>query len=131
MIVQNEDKIITAIHQDLNKCEYETRICELTLLKNEIRLMIDNLNKFAKQRPVRKNVVSFFDHVYKKPEPLGVVLIISAWNYPIYLTLTPLAGAIAAGNCAIIKPSELSSNTAKLIEELVTKFLDQVNFIYF
>lgn len=125
MVDENEKRIITALHQDLNKCDFETNFCELTLLRNEIRLMIDNLNKYAKNRPVQKNMASLFDSVFIKPEPLGVILIISAWNYPIYLTLTPLVGAIAAGNCAIIKPSELAPASAKLMEELVAKFLDQ------
>ena len=79
MVIENEKRIIAALHQDLNKCEYETNACELVLLKNEIRLMLDNLNKFANKRPVKKNMVSLFDSVYTKPEPLGVVLIISAW----------------------------------------------------
>ena len=95
MVIENEKKIIAALHQDLNKCEFETQACELTLIKNEVRLMIDNLNRYAKKRPVSKNMVSLFDNVYTKPEPYGVVLIISAWNYPFYLTLTPLIGAIA------------------------------------
>ena len=95
MVVENEKRIITAIHQDLNKCEYETVACELTLVKNEVRLMLDNLNKYTRRRPVQKNMVSLFDNVFTKPEPYGLVLIISAWNYPFYLTLTPLVGAIA------------------------------------
>lgn len=131
MINENEKRIVSALHQDLNKCEFESNFCEITLLKNELRLMIDNLNKFAKNRPVQKNMASLFDSVFIKPEPLGVILIISAWNYPIYLTLTPLVGAIAAGNCAIIKPSELAPASAKLMEELVKKFLDQVNYFIF
>ena len=66
---------------------------------------------------------------YSKPklnfiDPYGVVLIIGAWNYPLHLTLGPLAGAIAAGNCAVIKPSEISPHTAKAIEQLLTKYLD-------
>lgn len=59
-------------------------------------------------------------------DPYGVVLIMGAWNYPLQLTLLPLAGAIAAGNCCILKPSELSSASAKLVEELVPKYLDNV-----
>jgi acyl-CoA reductase-like NAD-dependent aldehyde dehydrogenase len=57
-------------------------------------------------------------------DPYGVALIIGAWNYPLHLTLGPLAGAIAAGNCAVIKPSEISPHTAKAIEQLLTKYLD-------
>lgn len=59
-----------------------------------------------------------------RPEPFGVVLIMGAWNYPLHLTLAPLAGAIAAGNCAIVKPSEISPNTAEAIEKLLTKYVD-------
>ena len=68
-------------------------------------------------------------------DPYGVVLIIGAWNYPLHLTLAPLAGAIAAGNCAVIKPSEISPHTAQAIEQLLTKYLDpecfQVQFYTF
>ncbi|XP_054994473.1 aldehyde dehydrogenase family 3 member A2 isoform X4 [Sorex araneus] len=65
------------------------------------------------------------DEAYVQPEPLGVVLIIGAWNYPIVLTIQPLIGAIAAGNAAIIKPSELSENTAKVLDKLLPQYLDQ------
>lgn len=63
--------------------------------------------------------------IYK--DPYGVVLVMGAWNYPLQLTLLPVAGAIAAGNCVIIKPSELSPASAELVKELVPKYLDNVN----
>ena len=66
--------------------------------------------------------------IYK--DPYGVVLIIGAWNYPLQLTLLPVIGAIAAGNCVIIKPSEVAPETAKLIASLIPKYLDQVSNIY-
>jgi len=59
-----------------------------------------------------------------RADPYGVVLIIGAWNYPLHLSLAPLAGAIAAGNCAVVKPSEISPHTAQAIEQLLTKYLD-------
>jgi len=62
--------------------------------------------------------------IYSRPDPYGVVLIIGAWNYPLHLSLAPLAGAIAAGNCAVVKPSEISPHTAQAIEQLLTKYLD-------
>ena len=60
-------------------------------------------------------------------DPYGVVLVIGSWNYPILLTLNPVSGAIAAGNCVIIKPSEISPASSKLLEELVPKYLDPVS----
>lgn len=67
------------------------------------------------------------DECYVKYDPYGVVLIIGAWNYPLQLLLCPLVGAIAAGNCAIIKPSEVAANTERLLAELLPKYLDQVS----
>ena len=69
--------------------------------------------------------------IYK--DPYGVVLVMGAWNYPVQLTIAPVIGAIAAGNCCIIKPSEIATATAKLIADIVPKYLDQVclcNTIY-
>lgn len=70
------------------------------------------------------------DDVLLYKDPYGVVLVIGAWNYPIQLTLLPVSGAIAAGNCVIIKPSEVSAATAKIIAELVPKYLDQVSNLF-
>ena len=67
------------------------------------------------------------DDVLLYKDPYGVVLVIGAWNYPVQLTLLPISGAIAAGNCVIIKPSEVSPASAKVIAELVPKYLDQVS----
>ena len=61
------------------------------------------------------------DTTYIKREPLGVVLVMGAWNYPVQLSLQPVTGAIASGNCVVIKPSELASATAKVIEKLIKK----------
>lgn len=66
------------------------------------------------------------DSVELHKDPYGVVLIIGAWNYPIQLTLVPLLGAIAAGNCAILKPSEISSASSELLANLIPQYLDKV-----
>lgn len=73
-----------------------------------------------------KEIANLFDGLEVQNEPFGVVLVMGAWNYPLQLTMLPVCGAIAAGNCVIIKPSELSPATAKAIEDLVPKYLDQV-----
>ena len=77
---------------------------------------------------VAKTVVTMMDTPVILPDPYGVVLVIGAWNYPLQLSLCPVAGAIAAGNCVIIKPSELAPASCKLLEELVPRYLDPVSW---
>jgi len=77
--------------------QYDTPLLELIGLENEISLAISKLAEWAAPRPVEKNLLTLRDEVYVQPEPLGVVLIIGAWNYPWAVTLSPLVGAIAAG----------------------------------
>lgn len=68
------------------------------------------------------------DTAYIQREPYGVALVMGAWNYPIQITMLPVLGAIAAGNCVVLKPSELAASTAKILEELIPKYLDNVIF---
>lgn len=77
--------------------QYDTPLLELIGIENEIKLAIEKLGEWAAPRPAEKNLLTISDEVYIQPEPLGVVLIIGAWNYPWGLTLMPLVGAIAAG----------------------------------
>jgi len=77
-----------------------------------------------------KGLVNMLDEVFLYKEPFGVALVMGAWNYPLQLTLMPMHGAIAAGNCVILKPSEVSPHSAKLIAELLPKYLDQVLFFF-
>ncbi|KAL0973952.1 hypothetical protein UPYG_G00213360 [Umbra pygmaea] len=117
-------EISTALKRDLNRSQYDTALFELTGLENEISLAVGKLSEWAAPRHVEKNIMTLTDQVYVQPEPLGVVLIIGAWNYPWALTLQPLVGAIAAGNAAVVKPSELSENSASLLKELLPQYLD-------
>ncbi|XP_068172780.1 aldehyde dehydrogenase family 3 member A2-like isoform X2 [Antennarius striatus] len=94
-------------------------------LEGEILLALENLSQWAAPRPVEKNLLTVADEVFIQPEPLGVVLIIGAWNYPWAVTLQPLVGAIAAGNAAVMKPSEVSCHSARAMEELLPQYLDQ------
>lgn len=77
--------------------QYDTPLLELIGIENEIKLAVEKLSDWAAPRSVEKNLLTISDEVYIQPEPLGVVLIIGAWNYPWALTLLPLVGAIAAG----------------------------------
>ena len=84
------------------------------------------MDDWASPQPVAKTLVTLFDKGYIKAEPYGVVLILGAWNYPIMTLLNPLVGAIAAGNAAVIKPSEIASNVEETIFELIPRYLDRV-----
>uniref|UniRef100_A0A3P8UWM8 Aldehyde dehydrogenase n=1 Tax=Cynoglossus semilaevis TaxID=244447 RepID=A0A3P8UWM8_CYNSE len=125
MITEKETEIATALKQDINRVRYDTPLLELIGIENEIKLAIDRMAQWAAPRPVEKNVLTISDEVYIQPEPLGVVLIIGAWNYPWALTLLPLVGAIAAGNAAVVKPSELSEYSSLLLRALLSRYLDK------
>ncbi|KAL6115631.1 aldh3a2 [Pungitius sinensis] len=123
-ISERQRDIAEAVKQDLGKSENGTKLFETLGLEGEINLAIEKLSEWAAPRIVEKNLLTISDEVYVQPEPLGVVLIIGAWNYPWAITLQPLVGAIAAGNAAVIKPSEVSSQSAKVMEELLPLYLD-------
>ncbi|XP_068172776.1 aldehyde dehydrogenase, dimeric NADP-preferring-like isoform X1 [Antennarius striatus] len=125
MITEKEAEICTALKQDINRSQYDTPLLELIGIENEISLATEKLSQWAAPRPVEKNLLTISDEVYIQPEPLGVVLIIGAWNYPWALTLQPLVGAIAAGNAAVVKPSELSECSSLLLRALLPRYLDQ------
>ncbi|XP_056613295.1 aldehyde dehydrogenase family 3 member A2a [Triplophysa dalaica] len=122
-ITEREKDITDALRKDLYKSENSTQLYEILGLVGEINLAVSKLAEWAAPRPVSKNLLTMSDEVFIHPEPLGVVLIIGAWNYPIAVTLQPLVGAIAAGKALITKPSEVSSHTAEVME-LLRHYLD-------
>ncbi|XP_041521058.1 aldehyde dehydrogenase family 3 member A2 isoform X1 [Microtus oregoni] len=125
MVQEREEDILAAIAADLSKSKLNAYSHEVITILGEIDFMLTNLPELASVKPAKKNLLTMLDEAYVQPEPLGVVLIIGAWNYPFVLIMQPLVGAIAAGNAAIVKPSELSENTAKLLAKLLPQYLDQ------
>uniref|UniRef100_A0A8C4S6X7 Aldehyde dehydrogenase n=1 Tax=Erpetoichthys calabaricus TaxID=27687 RepID=A0A8C4S6X7_ERPCA len=119
---EKEQEIAAALKKDLNK---KNAYVANTIRGREIQLALENLEQWAAPRPAEKTLLTISDEVYIQPEPLGVILIIGAWNYPVALVVQPLIGAIASGNAAVIKPSEVSVHTAKLLEEFLTQYLDK------
>lgn len=119
-IIKNETKITQAIRQDLGKSDVESFMCEIGLVLNEISYMLRHVRRFAKDKIVYTNLAQFAARSYVKSVPYGVTLVISPWNYPFLLAIEPLVDALAAGNTAIIKPSEYSPATSKVIEELIS-----------
>lgn len=118
VISENETLIGEALKQDLNKPELEAYVSETGFVLEEINYAIKKLHKWIKPRRVKSPVLQQPCRSFIKKEPLGTVLIIGPWNYPFQLILAPLVGAIAAGNTAILKPSELAPATSKLIKEI-------------
>jgi acyl-CoA reductase-like NAD-dependent aldehyde dehydrogenase len=127
MLDQHENLFIEAMQRDLHKPPHETILCEMLLVRNDIKMFKSNLHKWAAPQHVFRNIASLFDSAFVQPEPYGVALIISAWNYPIFLGLRPMIGAIAAGNCVILKPSEISPNIAKVLQDLLPRYIDSVS----
>ncbi|KAM4701665.1 aldehyde dehydrogenase family 3 member A2 isoform 2-T2 [Discoglossus pictus] len=125
MFIEKEADIKAALKADLRKNECNAYSHEIMGMLGEINLCLDKLPEWAAPQHVKKNLMTLRDEVYINYEPLGVVLIIGAWNYPVVVLLQPLVGAIAAGNAAVIKPSEVSENTAKLLERIIPQYLDK------
>lgn len=125
LFTERQKEIADAIKKDLNKSEVGAQLYETLGLEGEIGLAISKLKEWAAPRPVQKNLLTISDTVYIRPEPLGVVLIIGAWNYPWAVTIQPLVGAIAAGNAAVVKPSEVCVHTAKVMEYLLPLYIDK------
>jgi len=119
ILKNNEKKLNDAIYADYKKSNFETYETELGPVYHELKTAIDNIYKWAKPKKVKTNLVNFPGKSRIYPEPLGVTLIIGAWNFPYNLTFCPLIPAICAGNTAIIKPSEIAKNASKIIAELI------------
>ena len=125
MLKENKDLFVEALHQDLRKPKFEATMMEYTVLVAEATKFIDLLPDWVPMQRTEADLMNKLNTCGIKYEPYGVALIIGAWNYPLLLSLQPLIGCIAAGNCGILKPSELSPATASLIESLIPRYLDE------
>ena len=117
----NEEDIYKALDLDLKKPRFETFATEIGFLLNEIELFIKKLRSWSKPKGIRSALINFPSKDYIIFEPYGKVLVISPWNYPFQLALLPAMSAFAAGNSVVLKPSEHTPNTSKLIKKIVEK----------
>lgn len=124
LIKKYQNELVGAFKIDFNKCEFDVLSTEFNLVIEEIEYMIKSINKLTEVKRVKTSIVNFPSKGYIYKEPYGVVLIIGPWNYPFLLTMQPLVGAIASGNCVICKPSENSCNVSKVIK----KIIDELKF---
>jgi len=124
MLVENEERFLAALKSDLNKPSQDAITGEIDFLKNDVISLLRHIKEWTKDKMCDKSPLTLLDTVFMHPEPFGTVLVIGAWNFPLNLTLAPVLPAIAAGNCVILKPSEISPATAKALEDLIPKYLD-------
>ena len=115
----HEKDISAALHKDFRKSEFESYTSETGLALDEARSLLNHLNKWSAPKRVYGNWLDFPASGKIYPEPYGQVLIIAPWNYPFQLVMVPLAGAIAAGNTAIVKPSEISKFSSAIITKII------------
>ncbi len=115
-----EPRLLEALRLDLGKSTFESYETELGMVFSELTFALANLRKWAKRKTVKTPVVHFPAKSSVYQEPLGVALILSPWNYPLQLALSPLIACISAGNCAVLRPSHSAPHTAKIIEELIS-----------
>ena len=128
VLKQNEKLLLEAIYKDFKKSSFETYATELALVYQEITHAKKYLSAWARPKRVATNWVNFPAKSYIIPEPLGVCLVIGAWNYPYNLSLSPVVAAIAAGNTVILKPSEIPSETSKVMHNLISEHFDEAFF---
>ena len=119
----HQQDIAAALHEDLGKSAYESYMCETGLALSEIRYMRRHLRRLARRRRVHTPLAQFAAASRELPSPYGCTLIMSPWNYPILLTIDPLADAIAAGNTALLKPSAYAPATSELLARLIPEAL--------
>lgn len=128
VIKQNETNISKSLKTDLNKSEFESYTTEIGFLYAEINLVLKELKKWMKPTKVKTPTSHLGSKSYIYKEPYGVSLIISPWNYPFQLALAPVIGAIAGGNTVILKPSELTPSTSKLLKKIISETFEDRYF---
>ena len=123
-VLKQELHLHEALHSDLKKSPEECWVTETGFLIAEINAVLKNLKHWLEPKKVGTNLLNFPSKSYIVKEPLGVILIIGPWNYPLQLLFTPLVGAIAAGNCTVLKASEFAPATAAVMKQIIEETFD-------
>lgn len=118
-ILKYEDSLYTALKKDLGKSKAEAYMCEVGLTLSELRYVRKHVSSWSRNRRVVTPLAQFHAKSFTVQEPYGIVLVMSPWNYPVLLTLEPLIGALAAGNCCVVKPSAYSPETSHVMAKLL------------
>lgn len=115
----NEQILLESLHADLRKSAHDAFASEIGMVAGEIRHALKHLSSWTRAKKIRESWMAWPSSSCVRPEPMGVALIIGPWNYPLQLLLGPLVGAIAAGNCAVVKPSEFAPHTGAAVARLI------------
>ncbi|HLP64644.1 aldehyde dehydrogenase [Flavobacterium sp.] len=119
-----ENEIVSALYDDFKKPEFEAIVTETSFVISDLKHTLKNINKWSRPKRVFPSLLNFPSSDYIINEPYGKVLIIAPWNYPFQLAFCPLIAAVAAGNQVVLKPSELTPNTSKIISKIVAEVFD-------
>lgn len=130
-MLKKEAQIYHALQSDLRKSTFESAVTELIFIYGELDFAIKKLKGWMAPKVIGKTLSNPFAKNRLYYEPKGVCLIIAPWNYPFQLTMSPLISAIAAGNCAMVKPSELSPATSQVVRELITEVFEETEIACF
>jgi aldehyde dehydrogenase (NAD+) len=128
MLREHEKDFQEALQLDLGKCHFESTMTEINFVQSEVKHARRHLASWMRAQRVRTPIMAQPGRSYIRPEPKGVVLIIAPWNYPLSMVTAPLVGAVAAGNCAVMKPSEVTSHTSAAIASILPRYLDNDAF---
>lgn len=123
-IVENENRINEALRVDLGKSATESYMCEVGMTLAELRYQLRHVRRWARRHRARTGMANFHAKSFTIAEPYGTVLIMSPWNYPFMLTMEPLVGAIASGNCCVVKPSAYSPATSAVMRDIISSCLE-------
>lgn len=124
-VLAYEERLHAALQEDLGKSRAEAYMCETGLTLSELRYMKKHMRSFSRIRRVRTPLAQFHAGSFTVQEPYGVVLIMSPWNYPVLLTLEPLIGAVAAGNCCVVKPSAYAPATSHVLARMLSEVFEE------
>ncbi|CAH1183793.1 unnamed protein product [Phaedon cochleariae] len=125
MLQEKSETISQCLYDDLHKSKHDSILMEIDFCINDIRYTLSHIREWVKPDYPATSVANMLDTVQVLKEPFGVALVIGAWNYPLQLVLGPLIGAISAGNCVVIKPSELAPRTADFLAKNLPEYLDR------
>jgi aldehyde dehydrogenase (NAD+) len=125
MLEEGEDELLAALAADLGKPRLEGWATDIGIVINEVEYALRHLNAWTKPERARTPVAQRPGRATIRPEPVGVALVIAPWNYPVHLLLLPMVGALAAGNCVIGKPSEVTASVSAALARLVPQYLDR------
>ena len=130
VVLDNEQALYKALYADLKKTDEDAWATEIGFFLSELKYTIKHLHEWMRPNPVSTNLVNLPSTSYTIQEPLGVVCIIAPWNYPFQLLFTPLIGAIAGGNCAVLKPSEFAPATAAVMGKMIADLFPDNYMLY-